>query len=191
MSEAEKVNAERNKKKLNDLKQEQEELHAKKVSANKVGRPTRYTLELATKVCDYIACTTLSIQRLTVLHDWFPSRSTMMAWKIVHVEFQIMYRAAEEQRAHLFVDEIIEIADDSTNDYMESFNKDGEAISKLNAEHVQRSRLRIDARKWVSGKRLPQIYGERPNELFQSKDDVREEIVSLLQRLTSDSKKDY
>lgn len=31
----------------------------------------------------------------------------------------------------------------------------------LNGEHVQRSRLRIDARKWMAGKLRPKVYGEK------------------------------
>jgi hypothetical protein len=40
---------------------------------------------------------------------------------------------------------------------------------ELNGEHVQRSRLRIDTRKWHLSKMLPKVYGDKPG------DDLRDE----------------
>jgi hypothetical protein len=58
-------------------------------------------------------------------------------------------RAREAQAEHL-VDEIIEIADDGTNDYMEQRDAEREIIGwRENGEYIQRSRLRVDARKWA------------------------------------------
>lgn len=49
-------------------------------------------------------------------------------------------------------EEIVEIADDGANDI------DGD---KVDHENVQRSRLRVDARKWVAARLLPKRYGDR------------------------------
>ena len=38
---------------------------------------------------------------------------------------------------------------------------DGSIEDVLDAEHVQRSRLRIDTRKWMAGKLAPKKYGEK------------------------------
>ncbi|MEU6504669.1 hypothetical protein ABZ895_34575, partial [Streptomyces californicus] len=44
----------------------------------------------------------------------------------------------------------------------EKLDKEGNAIGyQLNGEHVQRSRLRIDTRKWYLSKIMPKKYGER------------------------------
>jgi hypothetical protein len=53
-------------------------------------------------------------------------------------------------------DELLEIADDGSNDWMER-EKGG---YELNAEHIQRSRARIDTRKWLLSKMLPKVYGD-------------------------------
>ncbi len=42
-------------------------------------------------------------------------------------------------------------------------HKDDDEGYKLNGEHVQRSRLRIDTRKWLAGKLKPKKYGDRIN----------------------------
>lgn len=43
-------------------------------------------------------------------------------------------------------EEVLDIADDSTNDYVEKASKDGTVGSAFDREHVQRSKLRVDAR---------------------------------------------
>lgn len=58
-------------------------------------------------------------------------------------------------------DEMLEIADDSRNGWMEKQTKSGGTITVLNEEAIARSRLRIDARKWLIVKALPKDFGER------------------------------
>ena len=50
----------------------------------------------------------------------------------------------------------MEIADDSTNDWVET--KFG---PQLNREAIERTRLRIDARKWMMARILPKKYGDK------------------------------
>ena len=69
-------------------------------------------------------------------------------------------RLALELRAHYFADEIIEIADDARNDWM-AHNDPENPGYRLNGEAVNRSRLRIDTRKWWASKMLPRVYGDR------------------------------
>lgn len=66
------------------------------------------------------------------------------------------YAHACETRADHIFDEIIEIADDSSNDI--EYTEHGE---KQNAEFIARSRLRVDARKWCLSKMNPKKYGEK------------------------------
>ena len=64
-----------------------------------------------------------------------------------------------EAQADRFADEIIEIADDATNDWMER-RQGEETVRVVNHEHIQRSRLRVDARKWLMAKLAPKKYGD-------------------------------
>ena len=76
--------------------------------------------------------------------------------------FSDSYTRAREDRADGIFEEILEIADNSTNDYMNKKNPDGtKGEEVLNSEHVQRSKLRIDSRKWMLGKMQPKKYGEK------------------------------
>jgi len=54
----------------------------------------------------------------------------------------------------------LEIADDATNDWMDKQTPSG-TVTVLNAEHVQRSKLRIETRLKLLAKWSPAKYGEK------------------------------
>jgi len=58
-------------------------------------------------------------------------------------------------------DELLEVADDGKNDWMERRDDEDKASYVLNGEHVQRSRLRVDTRKWMLSKALPKVFGDK------------------------------
>ena len=62
--------------------------------------------------------------------------------------------------AEFWADEIMDIADDGTNDYVERESDSGTQVV-CDQEHIQRSRLRVDTRKWFLSKLLPKKYGDR------------------------------
>lgn len=70
------------------------------------------------------------------------------------------YARATEIRAALIFDEMLEIADDGTNDYM-TITKGDMQYNVEDREVTSRSKLRIDARKWILSKMNPKKYGER------------------------------
>ncbi len=47
---------------------------------------------------------------------------------------------------------------------MQTFGEEGNIGWKLNGEHVNRSRLRIDTRKFLAAKLLPKQYGTQPDD---------------------------
>lgn len=59
-----------------------------------------------------------------------------------------------------FAEEILEISDDGTNDWMKRKVGD-EVIDVVDHEHIQRSKLRVDSRKWLMSKIAPKRYGEK------------------------------
>lgn len=91
--------------------------------------------------------------------DDLPSLSTVMKTLADPDEeaFNAAYRLAVEERAEVMFEEIIEIADDTTDDVVEG--EDG--TSKANHAAVQRSRVRIEARKWSLSKMQPKKYGNK------------------------------
>ena len=63
---------------------------------------------------------------------------------------------AREEQADKLLREIIEIADDASGDYVTT--SDGKRI--VDHENIQRSRLRVDARKWAAARLAPRKYGD-------------------------------
>lgn len=125
-----------------------------------MGRPSDYTLELADRICAQLA-SGLSLRSVSKAED-MPSCVTIFAWMRKHPDFLKQYGMAKAEAADAMVEEMLDIADDGTNDWMEIHDKEGECVGyKVNGEHVQRSRLRVDTRKWIASKLKPKKYGEK------------------------------
>ena len=56
------------------------------------------------------------------------------------------------------MDEILEIADDSSNDWIDREGPDGKKYRLFNPDSIRRSKLRIGARKWLISKLMPKRY---------------------------------
>ncbi len=56
-------------------------------------------------------------------------------------------------------DELLQIADDATSDITKLESDDGREV--VNHEHIARSKLRVDTRKWLLSKCLPKVYGDK------------------------------
>lgn len=124
------------------------------------GRPEEYTPELSDIICERLAAG--ESMRSISQDDNMPCRATMFSWMRKHEEFLNQYARAKEESADAFVEEILDIADDGSNDWMERKDAEGEIIGwQLNGEHVQRSKLRVDTRKWAASKLKPKKYGDK------------------------------
>lgn len=86
--------------------------------------------------------------------------STVRNWEMSHEQFAAQSARAREIGCHSMADEMLEIADDGTNDWMKRAESKGGGY-EVNGEHIQRSRLRIDTRMRLLGKWLPKVYGDK------------------------------
>jgi hypothetical protein len=142
----------------------------------KAGRPTLYSEKLAALICERVATSTFGLARLCELNDDIPEKSTINLWRYKYPEFSAQYAQAKLKQADLLAEEILDIADDGTNDWMQSFGEDGDVAYKLNGEHVQRSRLR----KFLAAKLLPKQYGEKPEDKKAEDKSVIEMLIDKL-----------
>lgn len=71
------------------------------------------------------------------------------------------YTRAIDVRADTIFDEILEIADDESGDEETFIDEEGIKTVRKNKDNVHRSRLQIDARKWVLSRMNPKKYGDR------------------------------
>lgn len=113
----------------------------------KVGRPSIYSDELSQLICEKIATHAISIRKLCQMYPELPNHDTISVWRWRYPDFSDRYLAAKRSQAELMFDDCLEIADDGKNDWMESISKEDQPIGwRLNGEHVQRSKLRIETR---------------------------------------------
>jgi hypothetical protein len=67
---------------------------------------------------------------------------------------------AEQMRADSWIDEIIEIVDDTSGDIETRVDEEGKVVPAWNVEHISRTRLRTDTRKWIACKHYRRRYGD-------------------------------
>lgn len=114
-----------------------------------------YTAELAERICAEII-DGKSVRTICKM-EGMPDRATVVRWLRKHEDFKALYDRACIERAEAYAEEIIDIADDGSNDYV----PDGDGHMRFDSEHVQRSKLRVDSRKWICAKMKPKKYGEK------------------------------
>jgi len=128
-----------------------------------VPRPKLFTDELGDEIVAELAggATLKGVCRA----EHMPHHGTVALWVVSRdpelKEFQEAYRYARMAGAHIMADEIIEIGDDGTQDMKFKKGRDGEDYEAVDAEHIQRSKLRCDNRKFLVGKYLPDVFGDR------------------------------
>lgn len=122
----------------------------------KRGRPSTYTDEKAQKICELTSTSHKSLK--TICEEVNVSVMTVLQWLREIEDFAKMYAKAKDEQADYLVEELMEIADDSSKDTL----IDPETGKKYeNKEWTNRSRLRVDTRKWIAAKLKPRKYSER------------------------------
>lgn len=113
---------------------------AAKKTTRKPGRPSKYSKQLAAKICAQLAMG--KSLRTVCKADDMPHMATVFRWIADNDEFCDQYARAKEESADALVEEMLDIADDQN-------------------EHPQSRRVRIDTRKWISSKLKPKKYGDK------------------------------
>lgn len=126
-----------------------------------MARPSSFTEEMGDRICELLA-EGQSLRAICSADD-MPSQSAVFRWLADErrATFRQQYARAREAQADALFGEMLDIADDGSNDWMERRRQDGSTDEVLNSEHVQRSKLRIDARKWMASKLNPKVYGDK------------------------------
>jgi hypothetical protein len=123
------------------------------------GRPSDYSPEIAREICKRLG-NGESLRQICAEAE-MPSKTSVMRWLEANKEFRDQYARARELQAEHWAEEIIEIADDSRNDFVEKEGRDGSTYEAVDGEHINRSRLRVDTRKWLMARLAPKKYGDR------------------------------
>lgn len=81
-------------------------------------------------------------------------------WVVDDQTFAEHYARAKLAQADYFAEEILAIADEGSNDWMQREVEAGRIITVPDHEHINRSKLRVDARRWLMSKMAPKKYGD-------------------------------
>jgi hypothetical protein len=147
------------------------------------GRPSKFTQQLFAEICERMALGETLTDICKDAH--MPSRITVVNWVNADEELSRQYARAREAQADFWADQLLEIADDGTNDWIERTNGDGDAIPPaLNHEHIQRSKVRIETRQWMMERVASKVYGRKQ----EFKHDASEAFANLWKMVGSGEK---
>lgn len=114
---------------------------ARPTKAKKAKKRVRYTQTLAQLICSHLA-DGMSLAAICAMRG-MPKKSAMMDWLLKHDDFRQRYGLARALQADALFDEILTIADGSTEDT------------------DQRAKLKVDTRKWMAARLAPKKYGDK------------------------------
>lgn len=125
------------------------------------GRPTTYNDELSDTICERLAdgeslnaiCKDSSMPAKGTVYNWLANPNLS--------EFLDKYTQARERQAETFIDECVDIADNTASDTIVKKSKSGEEFEAPNHEWITRSRLRVDTRIKIAEKLAPRKYTPR------------------------------
>lgn len=140
----------------------------------------QYDEKIAEEICDTIASCTEGLKELCKQNPHWPKKNTIYKWMHKNPDFREKYLLAKEHQIQPLVDEILEIADDISKDTIVKYDRDGNEHVSCNSEWVNRSRLRIDSRKWLAAKLMPKMYGEKNVDKTPVSDSLMEKLIDRL-----------
>lgn len=148
------------------------------------GRPSKYSVEVATTICDRIS---MGESLRSICRDkGMPSEAAVRQWAVEDREgFYAQYARAREAQADYWAEQIIEISDDGQNDTY----TDGDGNERTNQDVIARSRLRVDTRKWLMARMAPKKYGDKVVQEITGKDGGPVETVTRVELVAADGKR--
>jgi len=123
-----------------------------------MGRPTKFSPELAERICDAIATNGKGLDWVCENTAGFPSARTVSRWQAADEVFCREVTRAGARRADILFDECLDIADDATGDPVRGDN--GKETQHA-TEQVARSKLRVDTRLRMIAMLNRKKYGEK------------------------------
>jgi len=121
-------------------------------------RKVKYNSAKADRICKRLAegeslnkiCKSFGNVCRATVYNWLADKNNK--------EFLDKYTQASERQAETFIDECADIADDNEQDTILVIGKDGKEYERVNHDHINRSRLRVDTRIKIAEKLAPRKY---------------------------------
>jgi len=122
-------------------------------------RSTLRTPEVETRIIEGL-CDGIPLRELC-RRDGMPNWRTVYDWIEADEDLAARIAHARDLGFDAIAEDILDIADDGTNDWVERKRKDGSVDTVVDSEHVQRSKLRIETRLKLLAKWNPKKYGDK------------------------------
>ncbi len=119
---------------------------------NAVGRPSDYTPELASRICEKLT-EGWSVRKIC-REEWAPNASSVFLWLFNNKEFSEQYTKAKEAGADAMQEDLAEIAD-------EAVQMAQDVDPKIAGPIVQAMKLKADNMKWSMARQKPKKYGDK------------------------------
>ena len=118
----------------------------------KVGRPTKYSILMAAKICSRLA--EGQSLRTVCKEKGMPDKATVFVWLANHKEFNDQYAKAKEESTDAHLEMMQDLGDDAIALSQAVGEKRAGAV-------VQAVRLKADNLKWIMSKLKPKKYGDK------------------------------
>ena len=133
------------------------------------GRPTLYDKAIVEEILDRLSHGE-TLKAICESDERYPAAPTIRKWVMEDREgIAALYARGKELQIEAWADGIIEIADDGRNDWM-TIRRGGVDVEVPNREVLERSRLRVDTRKWLACKIMPKKFGDKVVQEVTGKD---------------------
>lgn len=136
----------------------------KELSKHSIGRPSSYDPAVSLKICELLS-EGVPLREICRM-EGMPAWRNIYFWMARDEDLSAHIARAREMGYDNIAEECLDIADNAKNDWMdrEQINprtKKVEIVRVVDAEHIQRSKLRIETRLKLLAKWKPEKYGEK------------------------------
>jgi len=152
-----------------------------------VGRPTKYTEELAEYIIRRVASSSVGLRALCASDDKMPNHQTINEWRWDYPEFSGRYLIAKQHQTHLMGEECEEIAADKY------YYHDATGERRVDPGYIASQRLMTETKKWHISKLNPTVFGDRKavEQLQGENEAIKAELMALKAQLADVNKKEY
>jgi len=128
-------------------------------------RPTEYIKEIGESICDRLVED--ENLRSICAEAGMPDVPTVSSWISNNGEFRDMYAVAREFQAHCIADEVIELVNDASGDWVEKVRPNGRVVWGPDRKNLPRCLLRCEVRHWVAEQLLARARQLSARPLFE------------------------
>ncbi len=153
------------------------------MTTSKGGPPTILNEELADKIFNRIATSTIGTGKLCDMYDDMPCENAIYEWRLKYPWFGEKYAQAKMKQAELMAEKLVEMC------YVPTY-EDEKGVERVDAGRVAAQRLLVDTVKWQASKLAPKVYGDKSHPESASTDNLKD-VSEKLDKLMAAKQKEY